>query len=630
MYRCRTAVTVVFVGLLAVALLPGTAAASGSAKHSTTSRTAYFAEAPSSPPNDIFPLVPPGYLTTANIQQFQQLMYRPLYWMGSGNTPELSQSLSLAQPPVYGPGNTVTINLKPYRWSDGESVTAEDVMFWMNLLHAAKTDWAGYIPGDFPDNVFDVVVDSPSQLTFDLTASYDPEWFTYNELSQITPLPLAWDKTSSGGAPGSGGCSSASYGSADLACDGVYGYLSQSAGVGPTSSPATANPLVVTYGANALWGVVDGPWRVKSLTTSGLVTMVSNRSYSGPRRTDFTTFVERPYSSGSAEQKAVSSGRLDVGYLPFGDVSKVTAKPLRPARRTKLPTGYSLVPLYTWAIDYIPYNFFSTDDRGVAGKIFSQPYFRQALQMLVDQPAEIRKVFKGYGIPTVGPIPLEPPSAFAAGIGTANPYPYDPSRAVSLLEQNGWHIQPNGISTCTDPGSGSGQCGAGIPAGAGLDFSLEYTVGTSEAALLAVQEPDWARAGIEMTTDAATPDVVAADSSPCQGGASCTWDFEWGPGWSFYPDVYPSGEEILTTGSGENFGSFSSASVNSDIARTEGSATALPSYFEDVAHQLPVLFEPVGAASLTEIRGGLLGVTPQNVLGALTPESWHWAHPKRS
>ena len=45
------------------------------------------------------------------------------------------------------------VTLKPYKWSNGETVTAQDVMFWMNMLHAQKANWAGYSAGAIPDNV---------------------------------------------------------------------------------------------------------------------------------------------------------------------------------------------------------------------------------------------------------------------------------------------------------------------------------------------------------------------------------------------------------------------------------------------------------------------------------------------
>ena len=58
------------------------------------------------------------------------------------------------------------INLKAYKWSNGETVTAHDVMFWMNMMHAEKANWAAYAPGTFPDNIKSITINSPTQLTF--------------------------------------------------------------------------------------------------------------------------------------------------------------------------------------------------------------------------------------------------------------------------------------------------------------------------------------------------------------------------------------------------------------------------------------------------------------------------------
>ena len=91
----------------------------------------------------------------------------------------------------------MTIKLKAYRWSDGEEVSARDVVFWIDLLRANRYHWASYVPGGFPDNVV-VLAAATGRATVQLrlNASYNPIWFTYNELSQITPLPIAWDRTS--------------------------------------------------------------------------------------------------------------------------------------------------------------------------------------------------------------------------------------------------------------------------------------------------------------------------------------------------------------------------------------------------------------------------------------------------
>src|SRR5262245_53348161 len=53
-----------------------------------------FAESPGVPPNYIFPLDALQYFSTNNINQFQYLMWRPLYWIGNGSDVTLNESLS--------------------------------------------------------------------------------------------------------------------------------------------------------------------------------------------------------------------------------------------------------------------------------------------------------------------------------------------------------------------------------------------------------------------------------------------------------------------------------------------------------------------------------------------------------
>src|SRR5215831_1150806 len=159
--------------------------------------TAYFAEQPLSPPTYIFPLISGQYFTVANTSNFQTLLYLPLYWYGDRGNTSVNYRLSIGNPPAYSDGNrVVTITLKHYVWSNGETVSARDVGFWINLLKANKVNWASYVPGGFPDNILSWRALSPATIQLRLNASYNPFWFTYNELSQITPLPIAWDRTS--------------------------------------------------------------------------------------------------------------------------------------------------------------------------------------------------------------------------------------------------------------------------------------------------------------------------------------------------------------------------------------------------------------------------------------------------
>ena len=76
--------------------------------------TVTFAEQPLGAPNYIFPLMPGTYANSANISDFQFLMYRPLYWFGYKGQPHYNPQVSLASRPVFSNGGTtVTVTLKP-------------------------------------------------------------------------------------------------------------------------------------------------------------------------------------------------------------------------------------------------------------------------------------------------------------------------------------------------------------------------------------------------------------------------------------------------------------------------------------------------------------------------------------
>jgi peptide/nickel transport system substrate-binding protein len=569
-----------------------------------------------------------AFFSVSNINQFQYLMFRPLYWFGQGTTPNLNPSLSLADEPQYSNNDTtVTVNLKNYKWSNGEAVTATDVMFWMNMLHAEKANWAAYAPGgsNIPDNVKNITIDSPTQLTFQLTGSFNTYWYTYNQLSQITPLPLAWDTTSATGASGSGGCAEGAYGTVDTQCAAVYTFLSNQAGYNP-SNPKGANNSLSTYATNPLWQVVDGPWRLTHFDATGNVTMVPNPSYSGPTKPTLKSFQELPYTSDTSEYNAIVGGKVNVGYLPTQDVTGSTSNPLKAGPNNPRLTNFALTPLYSWSINYFPYNFNSTGDGGNAGKIFNQLYFRQAFQYLVDQPLYIEKLNHGYGVGTYGPVPVVPQNAFASSYEKANPYPYNPDRAKSLLTSHGWKLVPNGTSTCEKPGSSTTECGAGIPSGAKLAFQLQYATGTTVVTnTMNAEKSSWAQAGINVSLSSASFNTVIGNATPCPTG--CSWQLEnWGAGWIFAPDYYPTGEEIFQTGAGSNSGNYSNTTNDANIKATNVSDQSLTTYQNYLAQQLPVVFQPNYPSALVEIQHGLGGVTPLNVYWQLNPENWRWSN----
>ena len=240
--------TIAGCGAAAIALVVGACGSSGSSSSSGGTKqaggVATYALPPSTTPNYIFPMSNSTYFSVANISYLQAFLYRPLYWFGNGTQPTLNPSLSLADQPVYN-GKQVTITLKNYKWSDGTQVTAQNVLFWINMLQAVgQTEWGAFVPGGFPTNVTNVKATSPTTLTMTMNKAYSPTWFTYNELSQITPMPKAWDRTASGPSNCTTTVSD---------CKAVYTYLD------------SQSKSMSTYASSPVWGVVDGPWKLQSL-----------------------------------------------------------------------------------------------------------------------------------------------------------------------------------------------------------------------------------------------------------------------------------------------------------------------------------------------------------------------------
>ncbi|HMK99683.1 MAG TPA: ABC transporter substrate-binding protein [Acidimicrobiales bacterium] len=590
-----------------------------------TGGVATFAEPPSATPNYIFPFETAQYDTVNNVSQFQYLLYRPLYMFGapSSTSPTLNESLSLASLPAYSNNNTTAaITMKNYVWSNGEAVNATDVLFFMNMLHAETANWYSYVPGLFPDNVSNVTVNSSAdQVTFTLKSSYNPTWFTDNELSQITPFPISWDETTLNAAPGSGKCSSGAYGAAstDTACTAVYNFLTAQAQASPSSLPSSS-----------IWSVVDGPWKLSAFDSSGDVTMVPNTSYSGQKPT-ISEFQELPFTTDSAEFDALVDGKIDVGYLPIQDVTASTSNAtVAGANNPRMSTlGYYLTPWVLFGYNYAVLKLTSIGDNGAAGKIFSQLYFRQALQRLVDQPLYISKIAKGYAVPTYGPVPVLPANPYADTFEESNPLPYSVSAAETLLKDHGWKVVPNGTDTCTNAGSGTNQCGAGIPAGTPLSFTMPFSTGaTLLDDTIAAEDSSWKSAGINISIEGQTFDTVVGNyAPPCTSSAPCTEELGWwGGGWEYSPDYEPTGELLFATNAANNSSNWSDPMTDSLIAQTTtASTTNLDNYENYIATELPgVIWQPNFDYSLVEVKGNMRGVAPLSSLSTLFPEYWYF------
>ena len=66
----------------------------------------------------------------------------------------------------------------------------------------------------------------------------------------------------------------------------------------------------------------------------------------------------------------------------------------------------------------------------------------------------------------------------------------------------------------------------------------------------------------------------------------------WGGGWVYSPDYYPSGEEIFQTGAGSNGGQYSDPTNDRLIKETNFGDASLSAYENYLAKNLPVVWQP--------------------------------------
>ncbi len=624
------------------------AACGSTATTPSTNSVVTFAEGPAAPPNYISPLASGAYFSVTNLSDFSQMMYLPLFWFGDNGQPVFNAGLSVANQPTFSDNNKmVTITLKHWQWSNGTPITSRDVILWMNMLSAATDPaspavgsssapgpgWGADVAGGFPQNVVSYKATGTYSLTMKLNNSYNPKWYLYNELSQIYPMPAAsWDKTS---ASASAGNQDASAETRELAPASMglpaNSYVPVNPGTATSGALGVAQFVNVqsqntgTYTTNPMWQVVDGPFKLSQFTSDGYAKLVPNKNYSGSPKPTISAFELEPYTTDTAEFDALEAGQLTVGYIPTQDLGQKAAIEKK---------GYDYAEWNDFGIVYFPYNFTNP----TAGPIFSQLYFRQAYQSLVNQLQYIKDFGDGIGSANNGPVPTYPKGNpdVSPLEGGSQVYPYNPTKAVNLLKNNGWTVNPGGVSVCAKPGNATGDCGKGISAGQQLNFTLLYASGSTELTneMESMQSTMKSVAGIDLTLSQQPFDTVIGDvfvgctfASPCN-----TWQLaSWGGGWVFSPDYFPTGGELFQTAASSNAGDYSDPTNDANIEATHTAPTtaaegpALFKYEDYLAKQLPVVNMPNAPYQLVMYKSNLKGLIPQGVYDEIYPQDYSFS-----
>jgi peptide/nickel transport system substrate-binding protein len=548
----------------AVGSIPAAGTPSGTAGSIT------YALPPGAVPNWILPMPTSSLNSVYNGYNFGWQMWPPMYYAPDGSDPTVDSSLSVANAPVWSNGDkTMTITVKPWKWSNGQTVTSKDLLFTFDEIAAAvkqsPANWAPDVPGFFPQTIASMSTPNASTIVVNMTKPVNPTWMEEDILGAVPILPSAvWAKDSANGPI-------LNFQDPSNAAK-IYTYLS------------TQSKSVSTYATNPLWQTVYGPYKLSSYNdTTGAFTMVPNASYSGPHASPESDYVGVPFTSDAAEWNAVKSGSIDVAYVPEDDVPQIP---------TLKSAGYDYFGLPDFGDYFAAYNF--KDMTGDFANVANQLYFRQAMQHLEDQEGQIKAYFGGDGDPAYGPIPAYPRSPFLPSNAASNPYPFSISDAISLLKANGWNVIPNGTDTCAKPGTGSGECGAGIPAGTKLSFNLIYYTEPPIPEQVEDLASDAKQAGIELSLSGSNFNYMIQNytdpGAPANENKWAMLDFG-----GETDATYPTQFGFLNTGGSAQIGDYSNPTADSLIndSVSGGNPAAVTNEASYFTSQVPVLWQPV-------------------------------------
>ncbi len=561
-----------------------------------------IAMTPGLAPNYIFPY-PPAAANGAVIGN--DLMWRTLYRADADG--KSNPDTSLASAPAYSDeGRTVTIAMKKNSWSNGKPVTAGDVVFSLAILKAAvaqsAANWAFYTPGQFPDGVTATAQGSDT-VVFTLEKAYNPAYLE-SLLQQLVVIPSAdWSIAASGGP--------------------VLDY----------TDPANASAIYTvltgqsadqsTFATNPLWQVVNGPFSLKSFEpTTGSFSLTPNKAYTGPGKHALEQVDFKAFTSAAAIYNQYQAGTITVGRLDSSYSSKIEELQKK---------GYNVYAAPAPArSDPLVINFANTT--GGFDKIIAQPYVRQALQHLVDQPGYIksRGVYNGAASENYATVGLG--SVFPPDFGDKAPYPFDPKAAEKLLTAHGWKVDKAG-TTCEKPGAGSDRCGEGIAQGQRIAFTLASAsspsyVGARDLAFSSEAK----KLGIDVKVVSKSLNYLYENyTNPGAPANKNEWAMQdTGP---LVMASYPTANGVFNTDGSFNLGSYSSPEADKAIeASVFGSdPKALSAETTLLSKDLPVLFLPT-PDNLIVWKNTLSG-PPDTFEGLLkfiySPEQWSFTEKQK-
>ncbi len=327
--------------------------------------------------------------------------------------------------PGGGQGIAVTFRFKPgLQWGDGAPLGAADLAFTARVGRDPASGFANTHTWSIVSGVD--VLDAQTAVMHLTEVTYQ-----FNQLGELLPAHLEAPVFAAATVPG------------QYMRDSVY-------------SRAPTNP-----------GLYNGPYRITGYDTGSRVVLERNPYWHG-KPPAFARIVIKTIGNTAALQTNLLSG--DVDMLPGEGVGLTLDQVL--ALQTREPDRF--------AYAFKPNLSYTHIDLQLDNPILADVRVRRALLLGIDRRSMVEKLMGGR-VPVANSFvsPLEPMFTDDVAI-----YPYDPARAIALLDEAGWTPGSDGIRRNA--------------AGERLSLDFATTTGVRSRELLQqVMQSEWRRIGVE-------------------------------------------------------------------------------------------------------------------------------------
>ncbi|WP_274650309.1 ABC transporter substrate-binding protein [Paenibacillus humicola] len=328
--------------------------------------------------------VNPLYIQDTGSGDAAYFLYANLYDLDrQGNVVAEPWSLASDKMQVSDDGKTYTVKLKPNaKWSDGQPVTADDVIFTLNTIRNPEAGSPGISQFDKIDTITKV---DDHTVQIKLKQVYAP--FQYALVSSIVPYHVLKD-------------------------------------IAPKDLQNNA------FGKDPSKTVTDGPWKWTKWEQKQYLTFDADPNYWGPKP-HIQQIVYKIYADQNTEIQALLKGDIDVtAAIPVTQVDAVKNK-----------KGFNVISAPGPQYEYLAFNF---DPKNFKDNYspFTGEKTRQAIAYAINRQGMVDNVLKGTGKLINAPFL---PGTWADPGDAAVNYAYDPDQAKKLLAEDGWKPGSDGI-----------------------------------------------------------------------------------------------------------------------------------------------------------------------------------------